>query len=232
MTKVIGLIGGMSWQTTAVYYEEINRRVAAKLGGIHSATVLLKSLDYAHVAEAVSMGNFQAFTDMLSESGRELRAAGAQALVLCANVAHRAADAVEGASGLPVLHVVDFTAREIVDVGFRRVGLLATRAVMEEDFYKSRLRDRFGLEVVVPDQAFRARADDIIFNEMSKPVIPADVVSTWHAAFAKLVQDEGVECIILACTELRLVFDVQAMSVPVFETTVLHARGVADWSLS
>lgn len=232
MTKLLGLIGGMSWQTTSIYYREINQRINTRLGGIHSANLLIRSLDYAMIAKFVSSGDFDSMAQLLCGAGNELKAAGAQGLVLCANVAHKASDAVEASTGLPVLHIVDFTGRKIVQAGFKKVGLLATRAVMEQDFYKARLRDKFGLEVFVPqDPKFRADADRQIFEEMSKDVIPEEVTTAWHSAFSQLVNEDQVDCVILGCTELRLLFDPEKMDVPVFETTILHAQGVADWAL-
>lgn len=233
MTRIVGLMGGMSWQTTALYYKEINQHVCAKLGGLHSANLLLRSLDYATIAKMVSSKDFDGMTELVCKSGLELKAAGAQALALCANVAHKTADALESRTGLPVLHIVDFTGQKIVDSKLTKVGLLATRAVMEEEFYKARLREKFGLDVLVPqDEKFRANADHEIFDEMSKEVIPQDVRASWRTAAMDLVQNQKVEAIILGCTELRLVFGVGELNVPTFETTVLHARGIADWALS
>lgn len=231
MTRVVGLIGGMSWQTTAVYYQEINQHAGSKLGGVHSANLLIRSIDYADIARMVTTKDFDGMTEMLCKCGRELQQAGAQSLVLCANVAHKAADALERHSGLPVLHIVDSTAERIVSAGHQRVGLLATRAVMEDDFYKARLVDKFGLEVVIPDQEFRARVDGLIFDELSKTPIAEDVKAYFHNAYAELFQRQNVDCIILACTELRLVFSKEDFHVPTFETTALHARGIAEWAL-
>ncbi|KIW59355.1 hypothetical protein PV05_03809 [Exophiala xenobiotica] len=215
MTKTVGLIGGFSWQTMAIYYQEINEYVNSKLGGIHSANLLIRSIDYSDLASMVSAKDLGGMTAMLCACGQQLKAANAQAL----------------STGLPVLHICDFTARQIVDKGHRRVGLLATRAVMEEDFYKDRLRG-FGLEVYVPDEDFRSDADRMIFCEMSKEQISQGVKTTWHTAYQDLVQDHNVDCIILGCTELRLVFGQEDLTAPTFETTTIHARGIADWALA
>ncbi|OAG34613.1 hypothetical protein AYO21_11209 [Fonsecaea monophora] len=227
-TRTAGLIGGFSWQTTAIYYEEINKHVNAKRGGIHSANLLIRSIDYEDLASLVGAKDYVGMTRLLCQCGMELRAANAQALVLCANVVHKAAEQLEETTGLPVLHIVDFTARQIVDQGFKKVGLLATRAVMEEDFYIRRLQ-RFGLEVVVPNSEFRADADGMIFQDMSKPEIPEPVKVRWRSAYRDLLRDHQVDCIILGCTELRLVFGPEDLTAPTFETTVLHARGIAEW---
>lgn len=231
MTRIVGLIGGFSWRTTALYYEEINRHVGSRLGGIHSANLLLRSLNYDTVARTITTGDFDGMAELFCTAGNDLKAAGAQGLVLCANIAHKAADELERSTGLPVLHIVDFTGRKIVARNFKKVGLLATRSVMEESFYKARLKDKFGLEVFTPDADFRAKADHDIFQEMSKSTIPGAVQSSWKDAYGRLVQDHGVECVILGCTELRLIFGTQSVPVPSFETTALHAQGVAEWAL-
>ncbi|RAK86391.1 aspartate racemase [Aspergillus costaricaensis CBS 115574] len=231
MTKTVGLIGGMSWQTTAVYYEAINSHVRSVLGGIHSASLLINSVDYADIGHYVTSGDFNGMIKILSDAGQQLQNGGAQSLVLCANVAHKAVDALEDRTGLPVLHIVDFTGRAIVDHGFRKVGLIATRAVMEEDFYKSRLEKRYGLEVVVPRKEFRDKVDGYIFNDLSKQPIEEEVKAQFEAAYINLVEEHQVDCIALACTELRLVYNIDEMRVPAFETTSLHAKGIAEWAL-
>lgn len=227
---MVGLIGGFSWRTTAIYYKEINQHVASRLGGIHSADLLVRSIDYADLASRVNAKDFDGMSKLLCRCGQELKAANAKALVLCANVAHKAAEDLEKATGLPVLHIVDFTAKMIADRGHKKVGLLATQAVMEEEFYITRLRG-FGLEVHVPDEDFRSDADRMIFDEMSKKRVPDEVKAKWHTAYKKLVQDHEVDSIILGCTELRLVFDEEDHIIPTFETTTIHARGIAEWAL-
>lgn len=229
--KTLGLLGGMSWKTTAFYYAEVNKRVASRRGGLHSADLLIKSLDYADVAAAVQSGEPKKLFSLLCQGGSELKAAGAKALVLCANVAHKAADSLEDELELPVLHIVDFTARSVLEGGHRRVGLLGTEAVMEENFYRSRL-EKYGLEVCTPtNAAFRAAADDSIFNELSKEVIPGSARAAWYNASRELINEQKVDCLILACTELRLVLHQQNLSVPLFETTTIHAHGIVDWAL-
>ncbi|KIW16549.1 hypothetical protein PV08_03737 [Exophiala spinifera] len=231
MTKTVGLIGGFSWQSTSVYYKEINEHVNARQGGLHSANLLIRSIDYAELAAMVSQKDYNGMTRMLCKHGQELKDANAQALVLCANIAHKAAESLEQSSGLPVLHIVDFTAQKINTFGFKKVGLLATRAVMEEDFYKARLQG-FGLEIAIPSEEFRSTADNDIFVEMSKGTIPQDVRSRWHEAYRLLFHEQGVDCVILACTELRLVFVPVDLSGPTFETTTIHAGGIAEWALA
>lgn len=231
MTKVIGLIGGFSWRTTALYYQQINQHITAKLGGIHSANILIRSLDYAEVANYITTKDFSGMTELFCKSGHELKSAGASALVLCANVAHKAADALEREVGLPVLHIADFAGREVMRHGYKKVGLLATRAVMEEEFYKERLRTRYGLEVFVPAKEFREKADRLIFEELSKEFVEQDVIGTIHEAYQSLAREARVECMILGCTEFRLAFGEKDKTVATFETTNLHAMGIAEWLL-
>lgn len=221
----------MSWQTTATYYSAINTHVRSKLGGIHSANLLINSIDYADIAGFVTSGDSAGMTEMVSKAAQQLKNGGAQSLVLCANVAHKAADTVQECTALPVLHIADFTGQAIVERGFRRVGLIATRAVMEEEFYKARLGERYGLEVFVPGKEFREKVDGFIFDELSKQPIEDSVRDCFEEASKELAEEHQVDCIVLACTELRLVFDVEKMSVPVFETVALHARGVAEWAM-
>jgi aspartate racemase len=230
-TRTIGLIGGMSPSTTILYYTLINNHIASRLGGIHSANVLLRSVDYATVASFTTTKDFTAMTYFLVQRARELKAGGAQCIALCANVAHVAANNIERVTGLDVLHVADFTGREIQRRGLRKVGLMGTRAVMEEDFYRARLVEKFGLDVVVPKQEFREEADGIIFNELSKPDVPAEAKVQVNEAYRELVEDQSVDCVALACTEFRLVFDDGEFSVPILETSELHARGIAEWAL-
>ncbi|KAJ9605365.1 hypothetical protein H2200_010022 [Cladophialophora chaetospira] len=230
-TRVVGLIGGMSWQTTSLYYQIINQHITSKLGGIHSANLLIRSVDYADIARFTTTGNFDGMTEMLVSRGRELKAAGAQALALCANVAHKAATGLEREVGLPVLHIADFTALEVVRAGCRKVGLLGTRAVMEKDFYKARLREKHGLEVFVPSEEFSSKVDRLIFEDLSKETIASDVRKTFHDEYAHLVHDQLVDCVVLACTEFRLVYGEDDFTVPTFETTTLHAKGIAEWTL-
>ena len=143
----------------------------------------------------------------------------------------KAVEALEKEVTLPVLHIVDFTARENIGAGYWKVELLNTGAVMEEDFYKARLRSKYGLEVFVPSEGFNEKADNLIFNEFSNESIAEDVVAEWHSAYGALVSEHGVECMVLACTEFRLVFREQDFSVPNFETTTLHAKAVAERAL-
>ena len=231
MTRIVGMIGGMSWQTTALYYNVINKRVSAKLGAIHSANLLIRSVDYAEISRLITTGDLNGMTELLSESAQSLKNAGAQSLALCANVAHKAADTVEQRCGLPVLHIADFTGQAIVNRGFKKVGLLGTRAVMEEEFYKARLREKYGLEVFVPSKEFREKVDGLIFGELSRQPIAEEVGNVFKDAYNGLIHDHKVDCVALACTELRLVLDVEEMDEPVFETTTLHAEGIAEWAL-
>jgi len=229
--KTIGLIGGMTWQTTALYYEEINKAVRQRLGGIHSAKILIHSFDMADLVPLFSNNDWDTAAELFSNAGHSLKAGGAEGIVLCANLPHRVADSVEMEVGLPLLHIADFTAAKIVDAGLGRVGLLGTRAVMEQDFYRQRLQERFGLQVVVPEEEFRKAVDDIVFNELSKGIVSKETRDLFHEVCKELIESGGLECMILGCTEIRLVLKDGDLPVPIFETTTLHAKGIAEWVL-
>jgi aspartate racemase len=229
--RTVGLIGGMSPQTTILYYTLINQHITQRLGGIHSASILLRSVDYANIASFTTTRNYSAMTSFLVNRAGELKSGGAECVALCANVAHIAAADIEQEIGLEVLHVADFTGREIQRRELRKVGLLGTRAVMEEDFYRARLVEKFGLDVFIPPKCFRAKVDGVIFNDLSKPEIPVEAKEEVKGAYRELVEHHGVDCVALACTEFRLVFGEADCVVPTLETTELHARGIAEWAL-
>jgi aspartate/glutamate racemase len=172
---MVGLIGGMSWQTTSLFYEAINKHVGPKLGGILSANLLIRSVDYADIGKMVTTRDFDGMIRMLSKCGQELKNGGAQSLAVCANVAHKAAD--------------------------------------------------------TPKKGFREQADRLIFDELSKQPVSQEVKTTFEDAYASLLRDHQVDCVVLACTELRLVFNADKLNVPAFETTTLHAKGIAEWAL-
>jgi aspartate racemase len=230
-TRLVGLLGGMSPATTVHYYALINKHVASVLGGNHSANLLIRSVDYADIARFTTSKNYQGMTHLLVSRAREVQLAGAKAVAICANVAHVAAEAIEREIGLQVLHIADFTGQAIQNAGLKRVGLLGTRVVMEEEFYRARLESKYGVEVFVPGERFRERADDLIFVELNKPKIEPSAIQELRDAFDGLVTDHHVEGVVLACTEFRLAFADHDSAVPTFETAELHARGIAEWTV-
>jgi aspartate racemase len=229
--KTIGLIGGMSWESTVHYYRHINEAVKTRLGGLHSAQLVLVSVDFHHIERMQSAGEWQAAGERLAECARALAAAGAECIVICANTMHKVAPAIEAAVRLPLLHVTDATGAAIRRAGFSKVGLLGTRYTMAEPFYKDRLRERFGLEVLVPDEADRAEANRIIFEELVRGQVLGSARVAMRRIMARLVE-RGAQGIILGCTEFALLVGDADASVPLFDTTLIHAQSAAEWALA
>ncbi|CAA9345563.1 MAG: Aspartate racemase [uncultured Lysobacter sp.] len=223
--KTLGLIGGMSWESTVPYYRLINQVVAERLGGLHSARLLLYSVDFAQIERLQQMGDWDAAGEVLADAARALRAGGAELLVICTNTMHKVADAVEAASGLPLVHIADATAQAITSLGLQRVGLLGTRFTMEQRFYIERL-ERHGLEVLVPDDAQRDLVHRVIYDELCRGRIEAASRGAYRDIIASLVE-RGAQGVILGCTEIGLLVQPGDASVPLFDTAALHARAAA-----
>jgi len=225
--KTIGLIGGMSWESTVPYYRQINEAVKARLGGLHSARIVLYSVDFHEIEALQRSGDWAAAGRLLGDAGRALKAAGADFLVLCTNTMHKVAADIEAASGLPLVHIADPTAAEIRRAGLSTVGLLGTRFTMEQAFYRDRLVDRHGLQVLVPDDDDRAVVHRIIYEELCLGVIaPAS-----RAAYQRIIEGlvaRGAQAVILGCTEISLLVGPGDAEVPLFDTTALHAKAAAD----
>jgi len=229
--KTIGLLGGMSWESTAPYYRLINQEVAARLGGLHSAPLVLYSVDFHHIERLQRAGAWAELAERLGEAAARLEAAGAECLVLCTNTLHRIAPALEGRLGIPLLHIADATAAALRASGVRRAGLLGTRYTMEADFYRGRLAERHGLEVLIPEEAERALIHRIIYEELCVGRLEQDS----RAALQRITQrlaGRGAEAVVLACTELGLLLAADDAPVPIFDTTALHARAAVDWALA
>lgn len=225
--RPVGLIGGMSWASTATYYRLINQGVAARLGGLHSARLLIHSFDFHDIEALQQAGDWTAAGEALAQAGLGLRRAGAQALLICANTMHKVAGAVEQATGLPVLHVADATATAVLATPARRVGLLGTRYTMEQDFIRGRLAGH-GLEVIIPGDDDRLTVNRVIYDELCQGLVLDGSRDAYDRIIASLV-DQGAEAIVLGCTELGLL--VETAPVPLFDTTVLHARAAADFAV-
>ncbi|MEN3258784.1 aspartate/glutamate racemase family protein [Sodalis endosymbiont of Spalangia cameroni] len=228
--KTLGLLGGMSWESTVPYYRLINQGVSEHLGGLHSASLVLASVDFADIARMQSAGAWQEAGEVLSERAQALRQAGAQGIVLCTNTMHKVADIITQRCPLPLLHIADATAVRLHRAGVRRVGLLGTRFTMEEAFYRDRLSAPHGLEVVVPGPDERQRVHDIIFTELCLGILRDDSRRVLSQIIAGL-QFEGVEGIVLGCTEIGLLLSQDQVSVPLFDTTAIHAAAAVDFAL-
>jgi aspartate racemase len=229
--KTLGLIGGMSWESTVPYYREINQTVKESLGGLHSAKIILYSVDFAEVEHLQATGQWDTAGTMLADIARQLERAGADAVVLCTNTMHKVADAITGAVGIPLLHIADPTAQAMVQAGFTRVGLLGTRFTMEQDFYRSRLEQHHGLTVLTPPQPERDLVHHIIYDELCQGHIGESSRQTYLGVIANL-QAQGAQAIILGCTEIAMLVQPQHCALPLFDTTRLHARSAAHWAMA
>lgn len=225
--KTIGLIGGMSWESTIPYYRQINERIKEKLGGLHSAKIALYSVDFHEIERLQRAGDWPAAGRLLAGAARSLQAAGADYLVLCTNTMHKVAPAIEAAVDIPLLHIADPTAEAIRAAGVATVGLLGTRFTMEQAFYKDRLVETFGLTVLTPDEADRQVVHRIIYEELCLGQIREESRQEYRRIIAALVE-QGAEAVILGCTEISLLVGPADASVELFDTTALHALRAAD----
>ncbi|WP_448207570.1 aspartate/glutamate racemase family protein [Azospirillum sp. sgz302134] len=225
--KVIGLIGGMSWESSAEYYRIINERVRDRLGGLRSARCLMWSFDFAEVEALQHAGRWDDATALMIDAAQRLERGGADFVVICTNTMHRMAAEVQAAIGLPLLHIADPTAERIQAAGLRRVGLLGTAFTMEQDFYKGRLADKHGLEVLVPDDEDRATVHRIIYDELVQGRVEAESRQAYRRIIARLVE-RGAQAVILGCTEIMLLVRPEDSAVPLYDTTTIHAEAAVD----
>ncbi|WP_298822476.1 aspartate/glutamate racemase family protein [uncultured Roseibium sp.] len=229
--KTIGLLGGMSWESTSIYYQLLNRLTRERLGGLHSAKCLLWSFDFAEIEAAQASGNWQLATQMLIAAAERLERGGADCLVICTNTMHKMAGDIQIASVLPLIHIADATAPAITQAGCRAPLLLATGYTMEQDFYKGHLRDRHGIDVRIPEPDDRAEVHRIIYEELCRGEVWADSKQTFLDIVEKEVSG-GADAVIFGCTEIGLLLKPEDFSIPAFDTTVLHARAALDFALS
>lgn len=229
--KCIGLLGGMSWESTVSYYQALNRGVRAKLGGLHSARVLLNSVDFAAIERLQHAGDWPTTARLLAAEARKLQDGGADFLLIGTNTMHKVAPEIEAAIDIPLLHIADATAAKLRADGITRVGLLGTRFTMEQDFYKGRLQARFGLTVLVPDEAGRERVHRIIYDELCLGEIRASSRAEYLAIIAGLAA-AGAEAVILGCTEIALLVGDARAAVPLYDTTAIHAEAAVALALA
>ncbi len=228
--RVIGLIGGLSWESSAEYYRLINEEVHRRLGGSHSAKLILVSVDFHEIETLQHQDRWEEAAAIMVDAARRVERGGAEGLVICSNTMHRMADEVAAAVAIPLLHIADATAAAIHDADLQRVGLLGTRFTMEQDFYKGLLADRHGLEIIVPEETDRITVHEIIFNEL----VRGELRPASRRAYLEIMErlsSRGAQGIILGCTEISLLVKPGEASVPLFDTTALHARMAVDWAL-
>jgi aspartate racemase len=228
--KTIGLIGGMSWESSLEYYRIINENVRERLGGLHSAKILMYSFDFAEIENLQREGKWEQAGQAVTDTARRLEMAGADFLVLCTNTMHKVADAVETGIETPLLHIADATAEAIKAMGLKKVGLLGTRFTMEEDFYRSRLLNKHGVAVMVPDIEDRQIVHDTIYNELCL----GETSQASREQLGRIIRTlgaKGAKGVILGCTELGLLVKQQDCEVPLFDSTSIHARAAVEFAL-
>lgn len=229
--RIIGLIGGMSWESTVTYYQLINQGVKMHLGGLHSAQIRLHSVDFAEIAALQSAGDWSQMGDILINAAQSLEQAGADSIVICTNTMHKLAPLIATQVSIPLLHIADATGQALVEQGIKHVGLLGTRFTMEQDFYTSRLLEKYGIEVITPDHAGRDAVHQIIYEELCLGQIHVQSKSVYQNVVSELA-DQGAQGVILGCTEIGLLLQQSDTPVPLFDTTHLHAQMAVNFALS
>jgi aspartate racemase len=228
--RKLGLIGGMSWVSTAMYYEQINKGVSRRLGGLSSAPLLIESVDFGPVAEMQREERWDALAEQLGESARRLEDAGAEGLLLCSNTMHKVYDQILEKIDIPILHIGDVTAEKLVKDGVRRAGLIGTRFTMRERFYRDRI-EAHGIVVAIPDPATMAEIDRIIFEELTRGIISRVSQRTLKTCLTIMGQARN-QAVILGCTELVMLVDPVANVLPIYDTTAIHSRAAVEWILA
>jgi len=228
--KRIGLLGGMSWESSIEYYRIINQEVRAALGGVHSANSVMVSLDFGEIEELQMKGDWEEATRVMIQSAREIEKGGADFLLICTNTMHLMADEVQAGIDIPLLHIADATAWAVKAEGLQTVGLLGTRFTMEKEFYRGRLEEKHQLKVLVPDQAGRELVHNVIYKELVQGLIKDESHQSYREVITNLVK-EGAEGIVLGCTEIGLLVKTEDVSVPIFDTMEIHALAAVDAAL-
>ncbi len=228
--KTLGLIGGMSWESTAEYYRLINQEVRARLGPLRSAPLLIHSVDFGPIADAQHEGRWDDAGAVLADSARRLHAAGADAIVLCTNTMHKLADTIADATPLPFLHIADPVGKAARKRGLRKLGLLATAFTMEQPFLKDKLTQEYGVEVITPDAATRAEVHRVIYEELCQGIV-LDASRNFYLQAIAGLQAQGCDAIVLGCTEIALLVQQEPSSLPLLDTTALHAQAAVEFAL-
>jgi len=229
--KTIGLLGGMSWESTSLYYKSINEGIKARLGGLHSAKISLYSVNFEEIEKLQHQGNWDETAVILCNAAKSVEAGGADFLLICTNTMHKVASEIEAAISIPILHIADATAERLLTDGVKKVGLLGTRFTMEQDFYKSRLTDKFGIEVLVPNDDDRTVVHDVIYKELCLGEIKPSSKQQ-YLNIVKRLHEQGAEAVIMGCTEITLLIGQQDTDIPLYDTTAIHAEEAVNWSVS
>jgi len=229
--KTIGLIGGMSWESTQSYYQLLNQGIKNKLGGLHSAKIVLVSLDFAEIAMLQQQQDWPQMAEILIKAAKQVEAAGADYLLICTNTMHKLAKQVQAAVAIPLLHIADAVGENLIQHSFKKVALLGTQFTMEQDFYKQRLADKFAIDVLIPDAQGRETVHRVIYDELCKGVIKEESKAEYLAIIDNLTQ-QGAEAIILGCTEIALLVQQADTSIPLLDSTALHCAMALESSLN
>ena len=229
--KVIGLLGGMSWESTASYYQLINEGVNRQLGGLHSAKICLYSVDFAEIEKLQCNDSWEESGKLLAEAAKSLEAAGADFLLLCTNTMHKVSPDIVSKISIPFLHIADATAEQLTADGVRRIGLLGTKFTMEQTFYKNRISDTFGIEVIIPNQDQRDLVHKVIYEKLCLGRI-SEVSKQQFIEIITALGEAGAEAVILGCTEIGLLVSQADVQVPLYDTTVIHAAKAVERALS
>jgi aspartate racemase len=229
--RTIGLIGGMSWESTAEYYKLINETAKEKLGGLHSAKCLLYSVDFAEIENLQHQDNWLELSTIMVNAALKLKLAGAEFIVICTNTMHKLASDIEEYANIKVLHIAEMAGRKIRQQGMKRVGLLGTKFTMEQDFYKMVLKERFNIDVVIPDKQDREIIHEVIYTELCKGIIAENSKIKYKEIINKLVLN-GAEGVVLGCTEIPLLIKQKDVTIPIFDTTAIHAIAAAEFAIN
>ena len=229
--KTIGLLGGMSWESTMSYYKSINEGVKATLGGLNSAKICMYSVNFDEIEKLQHQGRWAETTDILADAALSVEKGGADFILICTNTMHKVVPEIEQKITVPILHIADTTAQKLLEQGVKKVGLLGTAFTMEQDFYKGRLTDKFGIDVVVPDENERKQVHDIIYQELCRGEIKEESRVIYSQVIEKLSL-QGAEAVILGCTEIALLIQQQHTDVPLFDTTAIHAEAAVRLATS
>ena len=229
--KTIGLIGGMSWESTQSYYQLLNQGIKNKLGGLHSAKIVLVSLDFAEIAVLQQQQDWPQMAEILIKAAKQVEAAGADYLLICTNTMHKLAEQVQAAVTIPLLHIADAVGENLIQHNFKKVALLGTQFTMEQDFYKQRLADKFAIDVLIPDAQGRETVHRVIYDELCKGIISPESKAEYLTIIDDLTQ-QSAEAIILGCTEIALLVQQSDTSIPLLDSTALHCAMALENSLN
>ena len=227
--KTIGLLGGMSWESTAHYYTELNQGIKKALGGLHSAQILMYSVDFGPIEKLQAKGDWESLGDIMADAARKVEKGGADCLLICTNTMHKLAAQVEDAVNIPLLHIADATAQVLVHDKIKKVGLLGTAYTMEQEFYKNRLISKFGLDVIIPDEKDRKSVHTIIYNELCLGQIKTQSKKD-YINIAKRLIEQGAQGIILGCTEIGMLLKPEDIDIPLYDTAKIHAAKAVEWA--